>query len=361
MQRERLLKLCREVLSIPTAPYHEEGVRAYVKEFCAARPALGWSEDRFGNVLVRYRRGKPKHAFAFSAHMDHPGFEALRCTKDGRLTARFNGGVRPEFFAGTKVRFFGGRTVRGVVREVNIRNGQKIAEIDAEARVEPNTCGMWDLPVMRLRGDRLHTRSCDDTVGTISVLALLDELCRLRLSADVTGVLTRAEEVGFAGALALAEAGSVPKRYKFIAIETSSAVNGAKIGSGPVIRVGDKRSIFDGELTGYLTAAARELAREDDGFSFQRKLMDAGTCESTVYQLHGYQSAALCISLGNYHNMGRGNRIRAEVVSISDLEGMVRLHVHVVRCAKRYDTMANGLAKSLAKHSRKVVPRLLKG
>ena len=36
--------------------------------------------------------------------------------------------------------------------------------------------------------------------------------------------------------------------------------------------------------------------------------MPGGTCEATVYDAYGYTAAAVCIPLGNYHNMDRGKK-----------------------------------------------------
>jgi hypothetical protein len=66
--------------------------------------------------------------------------------------------------------------------------------------------------------------------------------------------------------------------------------------------------------------------------------MDAGTCESTVYDQFGYVNAAVCIPLGNYHNRNvRTGRIAAEFVSMSDLRNMVRLFVAIVQNSQNAD------------------------
>ena len=56
-----------------------------------------------------------------------------------------------------------------------------------------------------------------------------------------------------------------------------------------------------------------------------RRQMDGGTCEATVFQIFGHPSAALCVALGNYHNMGPRGRIAAETIRLSDLVGLARL------------------------------------
>ena len=64
------------------------------------------------------------------------------------------------------------------------------------------------------------------------------------------------------------------------------------------------------------------LTAKRKGFQFQRGLMSGGTCEGTAYQELGFQTAAVCIALGNYHNCAARNRIAAEYVSVADACGM---------------------------------------
>ena len=102
MQRAELLKLAESVLRLPTAPYHEHAVRAFVIEHCRAL-GLRVERDRAGNVIVKYvgapfrarvGRSRPEGRshksppLVLMAHMDHPGFEAL-----GGKRAEFLGGV----------------------------------------------------------------------------------------------------------------------------------------------------------------------------------------------------------------------------------------------------------------------------
>ena len=75
-----------------------------------------------------------------------------------------------------------------------------------------------------------------------------------------------------------------------------------------IIRVGDKTSIFNSAFTYFLTQQAEALAKKDKSFKYQRALMPGGTCEATVYDAWGYIAAAVCVPLGNYHNMDRAQK-----------------------------------------------------
>ena len=92
------------------------------------------------------------------------------------------------------------------------------------------------------------------------------------------------------------------------------------MGDGPILRVGDKTSVFDQVVTAELAAAAEEAK-----ITVQRCLMSGGSCEATAFRLYGVRCGALCVALGNYHNCGPGERIEAEYVSLHDMLGLVDL------------------------------------
>jgi endoglucanase len=270
--------------------------------------------------------------------MDHPGFRALRCTRARlgfRIDALFQGGVRPECFRGARARFHdGGDGVAARVESVrpDAATGELRVRLAARARVTPNSFGTWDLPGFRRSRrdpDLVETRAADDLAGVAAILALFDAIDAIDPArrVDVRGLLTRAEEVGFVGAIAAARGGALPPGSRIVAIEASKALPHAPQGAGPILRVGDRTSVFDDALTRWLGRVAAALP----GFRWQRRLMDGGTCESTAYQLYRYRCAALCLPLGNYHNMSERGRIEVESIRLSDLVGLVRWFEGMVR------------------------------
>ena len=109
-------------------------------------------------------------------------------------------------------------------------------------------------------------------------------------------------------------------------------------GKGVIIRVGDKTSIFNSGLTYFLTEQAEALAKREKSFAYQRALMPGGTCEATVYDVYGYTSAAVCVPLGNYHNMDRERkRIGPEYIDLRDWRNMVKLFVQIARNGHTYE------------------------
>ena len=155
--------------------------------------------------------------------------------------------------------------------------------------------------------------------------------------AHVIGVITRAEEIGFQGALTLAEGKLLPKNSLIVSLETSKELPPTKMGKGVILRVGDRSSIFDSTGMRFLGEVATGLQAKDKKFQFQRALMFGGTCEATAFQEFGYQVAAVCVALGNYHNCHPKGRIAAEYVSLTDACGMVQLLVEAARQMRTYD------------------------
>jgi endoglucanase len=178
---------------------------------------------------------------------------------------------------------------------------------------------------------------------------VFQELERSNAEAACYGLFTRAEEVGLIGANLLAGSERIPRNVTIISLETSSELGGpARMGAGAVVRVGDRKSIFDDAATATLV----NLAAEKE-IPFQRCLMSGGTCEGTIYQLHGYRTAALCVALGNYHNCGPDTTIDSEYVSYADVEAMTCLCAAAAQTQDRADVfvaLRESFAVALEKH-----------
>ncbi len=338
MKRSELLGLARRFLAIPTAPYHEHAVRAAVEADCRAM-GLAPQRDRAGNVLVKRgrRRGAP---LVLVAHMDHPGFAVV-----GPRRLEFLGNVPREMFVGSRVRV--GTTVARITRVVAERPAVRELEVDRAVRGE---LGMWALPPVTFRAGKLHGPSVDDVLGTVVLLATLREA-----GGPVWCVFTRAEEVGFHGAIELARAGVLPTGALVVSVEMSRERPWARIGQGPVVRVGDRRWVFDAEATAFLMESARAA-----GVTAQRALMDGGTCEATAFAAWGCRVGGVCLPLGHYHNIGPGARPRAEYLSVADLEGLVRL---LASATARWADQRRGRSdlKRWVMSVRRAAPRRLKG
>ncbi len=331
MTRRKLLGLVEQIVSLPTAPYHETAVKECLQAW-ARKLRVDMKEDKYGNLLVRYRHSAARKRVAFAAHTDHPGFEITGWRSPQIARAVFLGGVSRGYFRkGTAVILFsraGAKLARAQIARV-VDWEKKVVELRVTGRTDvprgQAVFGMWDLPPFVRRGNLLHARVCDDLMGVAALCALLEQLARGRVRADVTAVFTRAEEVGFAGALGLTRSKLLPTGVTVISIENSQALPDTPVGGGAVVRVGDRSSVFDPGVTAELTALAGQMSAKNKKFFYQRRLMHGGSCEGTVYQMSGYRTGALCLPMGNYHNMSKKSKIACEYVDLRDLEGLIAL------------------------------------
>jgi putative aminopeptidase FrvX len=329
-------KFLDDLLKLPTATFVESAIMNYIRSVVRRLPGVSCRSDRFGNLVARYGgRRAAATPLVFAAHTDHPGFVAHEMLAPRKLRAAFRGYVETPYFPGAGVRFWsGGRWEAGRVvaltRTVPVdRAGRKTSrpeEVVVRVRgpVQPGAPGMWNLPDPMLKGDRLLACAHDDLAGVAAMLALLSRLSRRRAAGVAYCLFTRAEELGFIGAIGAAKALAVPKSLPIIAIETSKELPHACIGAGPILRVGDRMSVFTPDVTAFCGRVADNLAKRRRSFAFQRKLMDGGSCESTAYVAYGYRATGVCLALGNYHNMDteRG-KIAPEYISLRDWQRMV--------------------------------------
>jgi putative aminopeptidase FrvX len=346
-----LRKIAERLMRCPAVAYHEEEVAGEARRICEENGLIA-EMDAFGNLLVRCSGKQSAAPIVLAAHMDHPGFVIRKRVDSRTFTARFLGGVAEKYFIpGTKVVFMPGG-VRAVLGK-NTNRKQREFQLQAGRDVPQNPqFAVWDLPEFQAADGFLRGRVCDDLIGVATILSVLGQIKGSSAARNVIGVLSRAEEVGFRGALALAETKRLSTKSLIVSLETSRELPAVRMGEGVIIRVGDKASIFDSDATRFLTEAACDLHKRDKNFHFQRALMSGGTCEATAYQEYGYRCAAVCVALGNYHNCGKNNKIAPEFVSEADALSMARLLVECACKWPRFDALAGRLPKRLAQLAR---------
>jgi endoglucanase len=289
-----LTTILKRILKQPTAPFHEYHVRAEIEALLKDCPNVKLKRDKFGNLLATYKNGKSKSkpTWVLGAHMDHPAFVRPPGSTDKKAW-NFLGGVPPqEVEAGVKAGL----------------RGKAVGDI-----------APWNFPV-KIEKNKVEATACDDLVGCAIIVATLWELASLDFSTTFHAAFTRAEEVGFLGAWHIGQNWPFGEDAAFLSIETSRPVNGAAMGKGPVVRVGDRLSIFDNECTAVLMMTAKEQA-----IRVQRCLLDAGACEATAMQACGRRSGGISVPLGNYHNLSPEGGIAAEYVMMSDVRASIDL------------------------------------
>ncbi len=285
-------KLLLDFASAPAAAGHEGAVERLAEKWAARRRGLVVERDRCGNLIVRRRDFKKacrrKAPLFITAHMDHPAFVVLSVS--GReVKLEFRGGVHDPYFKGARIEIFDAGLRRSrPARIVSLDAASKpfktvIARLDKPAPVGPGCIGRWLFPRSRVKKGLAWTNGCDDAACAAAALIAYEGISRDKNLGHVALLFTRAEETGFVGAIGAARGGTLPKNSRLICLECSrSFPHDSPIGGGPIVRVGDKMSVFTPELTNAVSDIAAAYQKKKPGFKFQRKLMPGGTCEASA-------------------------------------------------------------------------------
>lgn len=313
------LEAAAAVVGQPAVPLVEHLPLAAVERL-AADAGLPTRRDQVGNLLV----GSGAE-LVLVAHLDHPGF-VLESVEGPMARLSFRGGVRSGVAApGSPVLLHRqgisdpvGRALLSTVDEAGGRLTGAVAEV-VEGEAPERGFAVWDVPAYEVADGRITARACDDLVGVAAGLAALATVGAARASL----LCTRAEEVGWFGALEAVRLGTLPRQAAVLSLECSPMLAHAPQGAGVIVRVGDRRSTFDPDLTDVLWQRAQAL-----GLESQRRLMDGGSCEATAFCARGLRSSGLALPLAGYHNQPddpSSSGPTPESVLVSDLEAEVAL------------------------------------
>jgi putative aminopeptidase FrvX len=340
-----------KILGQPTAPFREGHVLAMVESILdeekiphfrdpAQNIVVGVKSKAEYLKLIKTKSTEPVRIFI--AHTDHPGFHGSEWLTADRLAFKWHGGSPTAHLEGGKVWLADSEGFVGegrVEKAVMLGSGRAIdsgvihvKDLRRQTKATDLFGGFGFRDTHWREGDLLYSKAADDLIGVYAILETAIALKKSKKKAPFNGLLTRAEEVGFIGTIAHLELGwwkNAKRKLLAVSLETSRTMPGADIGKGPVVRLGDRKSIFDSGATQVFSdLAARVLAGKH-----QRRLMDGGTCEGTAATAYGIPTIAISVPLGNYHNQSfeggpdaaPSNGPAPEFVSISDIEGMCAL------------------------------------
>jgi putative aminopeptidase FrvX len=367
-----------ELTQIPTAAGREGRVAAWIRHWAADRPELRLAADDAGNLHIETGEGAGPPIY-FTAHLDHPAFVVDRVVGPGTVQLAFRGGVMDDYFDQARVAIHdadGRRHTATLTSKADQASAFPLymADLDGEAsdQLRVGDVATWELPPAEISDGILHTSACDDLAAVAAALAAYDVLlahwrAEPEPRRDVRLLFTRAEEIGFVGAIAACRHRTMPVGARVIALENSRSFDDSPIGGGPIVRVGDRMSIFSPGLTAAIAKLAEDLSggpamptasqkQTDRHWKWQRKLMAGGACEATVFCSFGYDATCLCLPLGNYHNMadlaavqaGKNTtkpRVAREFISVSDFDGLVDLLTACGRGLPAADTIRDRIEK----------------
>lgn len=356
MAKELREKLLFSILSQPSAPFREGHVIATIKQ-ALTQGGVPHFADPHGNLILGVANLKEYRALlkkdreplrVFMAHMDHPGFHGAEWLSETELRAKWHGGAPTQKVSGAPVWLANANGWAGqgeILTAVAAPSGRALTEavirlpsgFKAQHADPKKLFGGFKFrePVWK-EGEIIYTKAADDLVGAFSIVSVALDLWRSKGKAKkrppFLGLLTRAEEVGFIGALAHFQLGWLQKSKRkviCVSLETSRTFPGAEIGKGPVVRLGDKATVFDPtSLRVFTDVAAKVLPN-----AHQRRIMDGGTCEATAATVYGITAIGISVPLGNYHNesfeggpdSAGPNGPGPEFVHQQDVAGMVAL------------------------------------
>jgi len=251
-QREIHERWLRELTSIPTAAGCEHRVVRWIEDWVAERPDLALERDSTGNITIRRADALTSESPLYiTAHLDHPAFVINEIIDDSRLRASFRGGVMTPYFLGSEIVVFTASDARIFGEVVSHASAEPPARVFAECEISVDgstndirigDVATWRLPAADIHEGRLRAPACDDLAAVAAALAAIDTL-RASPDRDVRILFTLAEEVGFIGAIAACRERTMPTGSRVIALENSRAVDGAVVGGGPIVRVGDRLSV----------------------------------------------------------------------------------------------------------------------
>ena len=331
------LKWLMELTAIPTAAGQEGRVIEWIERWVKKQSGIALRHDKFGNLLLTQTRKSSKKPIYITAHLDHPAFVVRKQIDALHLEMEFRGGVNDAYFVGANVEVFDNDD-NGYIGTIQSLNSKAKPFKRVIVKLKKGVAGIllkddiarWKFNPPIVKNGVLHAPACDDLAGVAAALCALDKIKRLPALGHVGILLTRAEEIVFVGAIAAAKNKSVPKTSRLLCLETSRSFPESPIGGGPILRVGDKTSVFGPDITN----AVSEIMNAQKKLTWQRKLMPGGTCESTAFCEYGYLSTCLCLALGNYHNMkdidgvlqkNKPAKVAPEFISVNDFHGLVEM------------------------------------
>ena len=355
MLSNRNLALLEEILQQPAAPFRETHVISCVCKHLEKKD-VPYFFDPSGNLVIGVKnkqdyiklvqKSSKEPVRIFIAHMDHPGFHGVSWISKNALSIKWHGGSPVKHLSGSKVWVTNdtGEVLEGYLSNIALHKS-KLSIDTANVRFKnlPDDFRNFEAKTLFggfafrshawIRGNRLYTRAADDLVGVFCIVRTAINLFRKQKKGiPFIGLLTRAEEVGFVGAVRHLELNWLKKARRpvvCVSLEASRNLPGAEIGKGPVVRQGDRRTTFESNALQVLSELASKILPNQH----QRRVMDGGACEATATTAWGLPTVGITLPLGNYHNQGldggmdcsRPNGPAPEFVHLGDIEGELKL------------------------------------
>ncbi len=340
-----------KLLSTPRATGYEFSAQRLIKRFLQDHVDEIYG-DRVGN-LISVINPERQFKVMLAGHIDQIGFQISHIDKNGYLWFLPLGGFDPSTLPGKRVKvqsnkgqIYPGIIGRKPIHVTKLEERKKAPDIEklfidigctskkeAEEKVEVGDFAVFDYGFQRL-GDHNFAVSSgfDDAIGAFIVAEIMKELAKDKdsLYASVYGISTVQEEIGLRGA-AVASRNLQPNVG--IAFDVDFATDNpemkkkiygeTKLGEGPTLVIGPN---INPELLRRITTIA-----EEKKIPYQKRAWNRGTgTDANAIQLSGAATALFGIPNRYMHTA-------SEVISLDDVENIVKLVCEVIKSIKEGD------------------------
>ena len=166
MDKKNLINNLESILRTPTAPFHEYLLQKTIIDLLSDCKNTEIRSDSFGNLIVDVGPKDKKPKWIFGAHMDHPGYVKWSNDEENQIE---------DFKKNGDYVFLGG------VPESYLKRNFPIKEFGDFA--------MWDLLPIKIEEDLIKSRACDDLIGCVAIVTLIQILSSENISTPFGAVL----------------------------------------------------------------------------------------------------------------------------------------------------------------------------
>lgn len=294
--------------------------------------------DRMGNVIARMTFGNGSKKLMVSAHMDEVGFMVTEICEDGYLRFDTVGGINGSVLAGRRITLEG--KVNGLIASKAIHHKSKedrekvlsaeklyidigaSSKEEAQNYAEIGSFATFDSEFVLFGTNerRVKSKALDDRMGCAAMIEVMESLAKDRpnVDLDVYFCFTVREEIGLSGALTAAN--TISPDFALVLettaigdiADTSPEARVADVGSGGVISLMDRSTIYDRAFVEFLL----KTAKENDIKAQIKRYVSGGNDAGSIHKTGvGVRTAALSVPTRYLHSP-------ACVASLDDYESL---------------------------------------
>lgn len=337
MPNDKNLQFFKDLLSAPSPSGFEAPAQQLVRKYLA--PVADEIVSDVNGNLIAHKKGSGKLKVMLVGHADEIGFMINHVDESGYIYVKTLGGFDVNLLPGLRVDIHHeGKVVRGLLgrKAIHMQRGSednaklKIEDVwidigakdkeDALKRVSIGDTITYSSHIEMLSDDLIMTKATDNKAGVYVAAAVMSELAKKKLKANLYCVSSVGEETTMKGARTSAYR-IEPDIAVAIDVTFTSDIPGADkriygdvaLSKGPALALG-------AALHPVLSKSLRELAKKHD-IPLQIEITPGGT-GTDADAIHGLRTgtATALLSIPNRY-MHSPN----EVISLSDLDNAVKL------------------------------------